>query len=49
MQEARAAVAKMLELRPGINVSDARQVCETRTKDWSDRMMDWFRQAGLPE
>src|SRR5260370_30644954 len=49
MQEARAAVRKMLELRPAVKLSDARQVCHTRDKDWSDRMMDSFREAGLSE
>jgi len=49
MQEARAAVRKMLELRPAIKLSDARQLCHTRDKDWSERMMDSFREAGLPE
>jgi adenylate cyclase len=49
MQEARAAVGKMLELRPTANLSDARQLCPTRDKDWSERMMDSFREAGLPE
>ena len=37
MQEARAAVRKMLELRPAIKLSDARQLCHTRDKDWSER------------
>ena len=49
MQEARAAVCKMLELRPTAKISDARRLCHTRDQDWSDRMMDWFREAGLPE
>jgi adenylate cyclase len=49
MQEARAAVRKMLELRPTVKLSDARQVCHTRDKDWSERMMDSFREAGLSE
>jgi TolB-like protein/class 3 adenylate cyclase len=49
MQEARAAVRKMLELRPTAKLSDARQLCHTRDKDWSERMMDSFREAGLPE
>ena len=49
MQEARAAVRKMLELRLTVKLSDARQVCHTRDKDWSERMMDSFREAGLPE
>src|SRR5436309_7894139 len=49
MQEARAAVGKMLELRPTAKLSDARQLCHTRDKDWSDRMMNSFREAGLSE
>ena len=49
LQEARAAVTKMLELRPTTNLSHARQLCHTRDKDWSDRMMDSFREAGLSE
>ena len=49
MQEARAAVRKPLELRPTATLSDARQLCPTRDKDWSERMMDSFREAGLPE
>ena len=49
MQEARSAVRKMLELRPTAKISDARQLCHTRDKDWSERMMDSFREAGLPE
>jgi cytochrome c-type biogenesis protein CcmH/NrfG len=49
MQEARSAVQKMLELRPAIKLSDARQLCHTRDKDWSDRMMDSFCEAGLSE
>jgi adenylate cyclase len=49
MQEARSAVRKMLELRPAIKLSDARQLCHTRDKDWSERMMDSFREAGHPE
>jgi TolB-like protein/class 3 adenylate cyclase/lipoprotein NlpI len=49
MQEARGTVRKMLELKPTAKISDARQLCHTRDKNWSDRMMDWFREAGLPE
>ena len=49
MQEARSAVQKMLELRPAIKLSDARQLCHTRDKDWSERMMDSFCEAGLSE
>jgi adenylate cyclase len=49
MQEARAAVRKMLDLKPTVKLSDARQLCHTRDEDWSDRMMDSFRKAGLPE
>ena len=49
MQEARAAVRKMLDLKPTIKLSDARQLCHTRDEAWSDRMMDSFRKAGLPE
>jgi adenylate cyclase len=49
MQEARAAVAKMRELKPAVNLSDARQVCHTRDQDWSERIMDSFRAAGLSE
>ena len=49
MQEARAAVGKMLELRPTVKLSDAHQLCHTRDKDTSERMMDSFREAGLPE
>ena len=49
MQEARAAVEKMLGLRPGFKISDARQVCHTRDQEWSVRMMNSFREAGLPE
>src|SRR5258708_4375016 len=39
MQEARAAVRKMLELRPTAKLSDARQLCHTREKDCSARMI----------
>src|SRR5258708_10942755 len=39
MQEARAAVRKMLELRPTATLSDARQLCHTREKDCSARMI----------
>ena len=49
MQEARAAIRKMLELRPTAKLSDARQLCHTRDQDWSDRMMNSFREAGLSE
>ena len=49
IQEARAAVRKMLKLRPTARLSDARQVCHTRDEDWSGRMMESFRVAGLPE
>jgi tetratricopeptide (TPR) repeat protein len=49
MQEARAAVGKMLELKPTVKLSDALQLCHTRDKDWSARMMSAFREAGLPE
>jgi adenylate cyclase len=49
MQEARAAVRKMLELRPTAKLSDARQLCHTRDADWSERMMNSFREAGLSE
>jgi adenylate cyclase len=49
MQEARAAVRKMLELKPTAKLSDARQLCHTRDEDWSERMMDSFREAGLSE
>jgi adenylate cyclase len=49
LQEARAAVKKMLELKPTANLSDARHLCHTRDKHWSERMMDSFREAGLPE
>jgi adenylate cyclase len=49
MQEARAAVRKMLDLKPTVKLSDARQLCHTRDEDWSGRMMDSFRKAGLPE
>ena len=49
MQEARAAVRKMLELRPTAKLSDAHQLGHTRDKDWSDRNMDSFREAGLSE
>lgn len=49
VQEARAAVQRMLELRPTVKIPDARQLCHTRDKEWSNRMMDWFREAGMPE
>ena len=49
MKEASAAVRKILELKPTANVSDAREVCHTRDQAWSDRMMESFREAGLPE
>jgi adenylate cyclase len=49
MQEARAAVRKMLELKPTAKLSDARQLCPTRDEDWSRKIMDSFREAGLPE
>ena len=49
MQEARSAAGKMLELKPTVKLSDARQLCHTRDRDWSERMMDSFRQAGLSE
>jgi hypothetical protein len=48
MQEACAAVGKMLELNPAATLSDARQVCHTRDEDWTRRMMVSFREAGLP-
>ncbi|HEV7601806.1 MAG TPA: adenylate/guanylate cyclase domain-containing protein [Bradyrhizobium sp.] len=49
MQEARDAVRKMLQLKPAVNLSDACQLCCTRDEDWSARMMDSFRKAGLSE
>jgi adenylate cyclase len=49
MQEARAAVGKMLELRPTAKLSDALRLCHTRDKDWSERIAGSFREAGLPE
>jgi len=49
MQEARAAVRKMLELRPTLKLADMRQVCYSRDQDWSERVMAAFREAGLSE
>jgi adenylate cyclase len=49
IQEAQDAVAKMLALNPQTKISNARQLCHTRDTAWSNRMMDWFRQAGLPD
>jgi cytochrome c-type biogenesis protein CcmH/NrfG len=49
IQEARAAVRKMLELRSAAKLSDARKLCHTRDRDWSERMMGSFREAGLSE
>jgi TolB-like protein/class 3 adenylate cyclase len=49
MQQARDAVKKMMELKPTVKISDARQLCHTRDQDWSERMMVSFREAGLPE
>lgn len=49
IQDARAAVRKMLDLKPSANLSDAHQLCHTRDKDWSERIMDSFREAGMPE
>ena len=49
MKEARDAITKMLELKPTVKLSDARRLCHTRDEDWSERMMNSFREAGLPE
>lgn len=49
MQEAREAVEKMLALNPQTKISNARQLCHTRDTSWSNQMMDWFREAGLPD
>ncbi len=49
LQAARSAVAKMLELKPTARISDAHQLCHTRDEVWSARMMESFREAGLPE
>ena len=49
IKEARDAVRKMLELKPTVKLSDARELCHTRDHDWSERIMDSFREAGLPE
>lgn len=47
--EARAAVRKMFELKPTVKLSDARRLCHTRNEDWSEKIMDSFREAGLSE
>ena len=49
LQEARAAVGKMRELKPNAKLSDALQVCPTRDEEWSGRMMNSLREAGLSE
>jgi adenylate cyclase len=47
MKEAHAAVQRILELRPAFNLTAARDVCQTRDKEWSDKMMESFRSVGL--
>jgi hypothetical protein len=49
MVEARAAAARMLDLRPQMAVSDALEFCHKRDRDWFERMKNAFRESGLPE
>lgn len=45
--EARDATAKMLNLHPGMVVSDAMELCHTRDPEWQERMRQSFREVGL--
>jgi len=49
LAEARASLAKLLSLSPGLTVSSARQRLPIRTRASLDMILDGFRQAGLPE
>jgi tetratricopeptide (TPR) repeat protein len=47
--EARAALAKLLSLSPGLTVSGARQRLPIRNRASLDMILDGLRSAGLPE
>ena len=47
--EARAALAKLLSLSPGLTVSGARQRLPIRNRASLDMILDGLRKAGLPE
>jgi hypothetical protein len=49
MDEAAAAVTRLLELAPGLTVSGLRERWPLRNKDKLEMILDGLRRAGLPE
>jgi len=49
MDEAAAAVARLLELAPNMTVSGLRERWPLRNKDTLEMILDGLRRAGLPE
>ena len=49
MDEARSAVARLLELAPNVTVSGLRERWPLRNKDKLEMILDGLRRAGLPE
>jgi len=49
MEEARAAVAKLLELSPTMTVSQLRALWPIRSQESLEKILDGLRIAGLPE
>ncbi|MSP82900.1 MAG: hypothetical protein EXQ94_08200 [Alphaproteobacteria bacterium] len=49
LPEARAALAKLVALQPGLTVSGARQRFPIRNQAFLNTVLDGFRAAGLPE
>jgi adenylate cyclase len=49
MDEAAAAIARLLELVPNLTVSGLRKRWPLRNKDRLEMILDGLRRAGLPE